>query len=233
MLWLGVNGFLLGYVLYPMIQEGRTDYPWFTVLMLSVATQSYVRVTKIWEEEKKELTGELIRLRRHIPSSKALDAKEKLERMRGKSESVEEARIRDLELEPAKLDEVIGELVDFVRPTADNSNVRIHTYVSPDLPAVPLNRDLFKSMLPQDLRPRAGCDLLVERQDRGFKATGGTGCRVSAPGTGETLRVEQRFELDADGLAVFEQQRDAAGTLVRGAGADAWYRYARRADAPW
>lgn len=96
-----------------------------------------------------------------------------------------------------------------------------------------LNRDLFKSMLPQDLRPRAGCDLLVTRQDRGFAATGGTGCRVSAPGTGETLRVEQRFELDADGLAVFEQQRDAAGTLVRGDGADAWYRYARRADAPW
>jgi hypothetical protein len=96
-----------------------------------------------------------------------------------------------------------------------------------------LNRDLFKSMLPQDLRPRAGCDLLVTRQDRGFTATGGAGCRVSAPGTGETLRVEQRFELDADGLAVFEQQRDAAGTLVRGAGADAWYRYARRADAPW
>lgn len=96
-----------------------------------------------------------------------------------------------------------------------------------------LNRDLFKSLLPQDLRPRAGCDLLVERDGRGFKATGGTACRVSAPGTGETLRVEQRFELDADGLAVFEQQRDAAGTLVRGAGADAWYRYARRADAPW
>jgi hypothetical protein len=96
-----------------------------------------------------------------------------------------------------------------------------------------LNRDLFKSMLPQDLRPRPGCDLLVTRQGKGFTATGGGSCRMSAPGSGETLRVEQRFELDADGLAVYEQQRDAAGTVVRGAGDDAWYRFARRADAPW
>jgi hypothetical protein len=55
---------------------------------------------------------------------------------------------------------------------------------------------------------------------------------VSAPGTGETLRVEQRFELDADGLALFEQQRDAVGVLVRG-GDQAWYRFTRRADTPW
>jgi hypothetical protein len=96
-----------------------------------------------------------------------------------------------------------------------------------------LNRDLFKGMLPQDLRARPGCDLLFTRQGRGFAATGGSACRASAPGTGEALRVEQRFELDADGLAVFEQQRDAAGTLVRGAGSDAWYRFARRADTPW
>jgi hypothetical protein len=95
-----------------------------------------------------------------------------------------------------------------------------------------LNRDLFKSLLPQDLRPRPGCDLLVTRQGDGFAAGGGSSCRMSAAGSGETLRVEQRFELDADGLAVFEQQRDAAGTLVRGDG-DAWYRFARRADAPW
>lgn len=96
-----------------------------------------------------------------------------------------------------------------------------------------LNRDLFKSMLPQDLRPRPGCDLVVTRQGTGFVAAGGSACRMSAPGTGETLRVEQRFELDADGLAVFERQRDAAGTLVRGGGNDAWYRFSRRADAPW
>lgn len=95
------------------------------------------------------------------------------------------------------------------------------------------NRDLFKSLLPQDLRPRGGCDVVFSRDAAGFAGNGGTSCRIAAPGTGETLRVEQRFELDADGLAVFEQQRDAAGALVNSAGSDPWYRYARRADANW
>jgi hypothetical protein len=96
-----------------------------------------------------------------------------------------------------------------------------------------LNRDLFKSLLPADIRPRAGCDLLVVREGTGFRASGGTSCRIAAPGTGETLRVEQRLELDADGLAVLERQRDAAGVLVSGDAADPWDRFARRADAPW
>lgn len=96
-----------------------------------------------------------------------------------------------------------------------------------------LNRDLFRGLLMEDLRLRAGCDLLWDRADKGFSARTGSACRVAAPATGETLRVELRFTLDAEGLAVFEQQRDAAGVLVQGGGADPWYRFARRADAPW
>jgi hypothetical protein len=96
-----------------------------------------------------------------------------------------------------------------------------------------LNRDLFKSLLPQDVRVRGGCDLLIQRSATGFTGAGGSACRIAAPGSGETLRVEQRLELDADGLALQELQRDAAGVLVRGGEADPWYRFARRADAPW
>jgi hypothetical protein len=96
-----------------------------------------------------------------------------------------------------------------------------------------LNRDLFKSMLPQDVRVRGGCDLLIVRSATGFTGTGGSACRIAAPGTGETLRVEQRLEVNVDGLALQELQRDAAGVLVRGGEADPWYRFARRADAPW
>jgi hypothetical protein len=96
-----------------------------------------------------------------------------------------------------------------------------------------LNRDLFRGLLMDDLRVRAGCDMLWTRATRGFAATTGSGCRASARDTGEALRVEQRFTLDADGIAVFEQQRDAAGELVFGTETDPWYRYARRADAPW
>jgi hypothetical protein len=96
-----------------------------------------------------------------------------------------------------------------------------------------LNRDLFKSLLPQDVRVRGGCDLLIQRSATGFTGAGGSACRIAAPGNGETLRVEQRLELDADGLALQEIQRDAAGAVVRGGEADPWYRFARRADAPW
>ena len=34
-----------------------------------------------------------------------------------------------------------------------------------------LNRDLFRSLITTDLRPRAGCDLLWKRSDTGFSAT--------------------------------------------------------------
>lgn len=96
-----------------------------------------------------------------------------------------------------------------------------------------LRRDLFKSLLPEDLRPRVGCDVVFSRGERGFIGAGRDACRISAPGNGETLRVEQRLELDADGLALLERQRDATGVLVSREAADPWYRFARRADAPW
>ena len=94
-------------------------------------------------------------------------------------------------------------------------------------------RDLFKGLLMEDVRPRVGCDVTFTRGGKGFVASGRDTCRISAPGNGETLRVEQRFELDADGLAVLERQRDATGVLVRPEGADPWYRFARRADTSW
>jgi len=96
------------------------------------------------------------------------------------------------------------------------------------------NRDLFRSMLMQDLRARPGCDLLWQRDGAGFKAAlQGTACRASSRATGETVRVEERMELGAETLNLFEQHRDAAGVIVFGAATDPWFRYSRRADAPW
>jgi hypothetical protein len=104
-----------------------------------------------------------------------------------------------------------------------------------------LKRDLFRGLLLQDLRQRSGCDVLWVRQKGGsrkkpvsaFVGVVSGGCRAVSRATGETLKVEQRMELNADGLAVFEQQRDALGALVSGDMADPWFRFARRADAPW
>jgi hypothetical protein len=96
------------------------------------------------------------------------------------------------------------------------------------------NRDLFRSMLMQDLHARPGCDLLWQRDGENFKAAlHANACRASSRSTGETLKVELRMRLGADTLEVFEQQRDAAGVLVSGDMPDAWFRYARRGDAPW
>ncbi len=96
-----------------------------------------------------------------------------------------------------------------------------------------LKRELFRSLLPQDLRPRPGCDLLFKPAPTGFTAATTGACRGSAADTGEALQVEQRVELTANGIALFEQRRDATGRLVYGMEADPWYRFARRADAPW
>jgi len=96
------------------------------------------------------------------------------------------------------------------------------------------NRDLFRSMLMQDLRARPGCDLLWQREGEGYKAAPqANACRTASRSTGETLKVELRMQLTADGLEMFEQQRDAAGELVGGAMSDPWIRFARRGDAPW
>jgi hypothetical protein len=105
-----------------------------------------------------------------------------------------------------------------------------------------LKRDLFRSLLMQDLRIRTGCDLLWTRKpaekgavaaDDAFVATTGNSCRAASRSTGETLKVEQRIELDSDSLAVMEKQRDAAGVLVSGEMPDPYFRFTRRADAPW
>jgi hypothetical protein len=97
-----------------------------------------------------------------------------------------------------------------------------------------LNRDLFRSLITTDLRPQPGCDLLWKRTDSGFSATNNPQqCRATSRETGETLKVEQRMEVDSDGVGTFEQRRDALGAIVPGAEADPHYRFSRRADAPW
>lgn len=97
-----------------------------------------------------------------------------------------------------------------------------------------LNRDLFRGLIMTDLRLRTGCDLLWKRSDTGFSATNNPQqCRGTSRETGETVKVEQRMEVDADGIALFEQRRDALGAIIPSAEADPNYRFSRRADAPW
>src|SRR5208283_1779626 len=57
------------------------------------------------------------------------------------------ARILELNLVPASLREVIEEMVDFFLPTARQASIEIKCYLPADLPAILLDRDLFKQAL--------------------------------------------------------------------------------------
>jgi two-component system sensor histidine kinase HydH len=57
------------------------------------------------------------------------------------------ARLGDLQLAPADLKEVVGELVDFYSPSAAQAGIEIKTFLSGDLPRVRLDADLFKQAL--------------------------------------------------------------------------------------
>ena len=57
------------------------------------------------------------------------------------------ARVKDLELIPTNLGEVVEEMIDFFGPTARPANIEIKSYLPADLPPVALDRDLFKQAL--------------------------------------------------------------------------------------
>ncbi len=57
------------------------------------------------------------------------------------------ARAEQLRLEPTGLDDVVGEMVDFLSPTAKQKGIAITWYPGGNLPRVSMDRDLFKQAL--------------------------------------------------------------------------------------
>lgn len=57
------------------------------------------------------------------------------------------ARIKDLDLHPADLSEVVEELTDFFAPSARQSNIEVRCFLPADLPPVMLDREMFKNAL--------------------------------------------------------------------------------------
>ena len=57
------------------------------------------------------------------------------------------ARVQTLDLTPADLSGVVEEILDFFTPTARQAHIKINSYVPGDLPAVRLDRDMFKQAL--------------------------------------------------------------------------------------
>lgn len=79
----------------------------------------------------------------------------KVERLRGECQRLVDisndflrfARVKDLDRQPARLAEVVEEMVDFFTPMARQHGIDIKSYVPADLPPVGLDRDLFKQAL--------------------------------------------------------------------------------------
>jgi signal transduction histidine kinase len=57
------------------------------------------------------------------------------------------ARLKDLNLAPADLAQVVEEITDFFLPTARLANIEIRLYLPSDLPPVALDREVFKQAL--------------------------------------------------------------------------------------
>lgn len=85
--------------------------------------------------------------------------------------------------------------------------------------------DLFKSLLPQDLRLLGGCELVWHASGRGFKGENDSRtCRIADRATGATVHQASRAEVDADGIAFSDTAVETAGTEP------AWLRFRRRAN---
>jgi signal transduction histidine kinase len=82
-------------------------------------------------------------------------ALDRIQRLEGECQRLEDAsndflrfaRVKEPELRPTQLAEVVDELIDFFGPTARAHGIAIKSYVPPDLPAVPLDRDMFRLAL--------------------------------------------------------------------------------------
>jgi signal transduction histidine kinase len=104
------------------------------------------------------------------------------------------ARLSDLDLRPTCLRGVVEEMIDFFGPTARAANVEITTYLPADLPAVPLDAELFKQallnlMLNAGQAMPHGGDLIVQA------CAEDGGVRLDLIDTGTGMTPEQRVNI--------------------------------------
>jgi signal transduction histidine kinase len=84
------------------------------------------------------------------------------------------ARVQDLKLVPTDFNAVIEELCDFYEPQANSKGIVIRTYLTPELPPMPIDVDLFKQALlnlvlnAQHAMPSGGELILTTRREGPF-----------------------------------------------------------------
>ena len=94
-----------------------------------------------------------------------------------------------------------------------------------------LDPDLFKSLLPQDVRSMPGCELVWAKRDGRFEgANDPDRCRVRSHAADGQVRLEMRAELSSGELLLGTRSFDDQGRIVQGRAGEFFYRFRRRAD---
>ncbi len=134
---------------------------------------------------------------RNPQSQRERRALERVQRLQGECQRLVDvsndflrfARVKDLDLKPAKLVQVIEEMVDFFAPTARQANVEINCFLSADLPPVPLDAEMFKQALlnlmlnAEQAMPQGGTLTIQAERENG-------GVRLSIIDTGLGMSAE-------------------------------------------
>ena len=106
-------------------------------------------------------------------------AKQRIERVRTQCEKLADVsndflrfiRNHELRLKPTNLDDAIGEIVDFLGPTAKASNISINVYAGSGIPPLLIDGELFKQALlnlllnAEQAMPEGGEIVLQSRMD--------------------------------------------------------------------
>ena len=117
--------------------------------------------------------------------------------------------------------------------TSDDKGIAhtIYRFKEPDRWAGGTQReDIFKAVVRDDLSAQSGCELKWEFKDEQFIGQSSrTSCK-SAPQSGLSRKVEIRYELGADTLALAEVFFDSKGQPVEGRMEDPMFRFRKVGD---
>jgi two-component system, NtrC family, sensor histidine kinase HydH len=120
------------------------------------------------------------------------------------------ARAEKPQLAPVALGEVVGEMLDFLSPTAKQKGIAITWYPDSNLPAVPLDRDLFKQALlnlllnAEQAMPDGGEIILQASREPGFVRLDviDTGCGIAPEQLNQIFRPFHTTKPGGTGLGL-------------------------------
>jgi hypothetical protein len=94
-----------------------------------------------------------------------------------------------------------------------------------------LNPDMFRAIVPRDLRQLPGCELKWKKVDKHFVASNDPKtCRAPSHGGGAPMQLDERIELGAEELAIADRLYDATGHLVQGRDDEPFNRYRKQSQ---